>query len=205
MAAVPSITSPSDDSSATRTPRSLIERARTADPQAWAALVDLYGPLVLGWCRRWHLQDVDASDVLQDVFFAVSTHLDRFKKDQTSHTFRGWLRVIVQNKVTDHFRRLGREPGGEGGTEAQLRFSRLPEDESGDASVIDTNEQVLFRRCCELVRAEFHERTWQAFWRTVVDGKVASDVADELGMSPVAVRVSKSRVLQRLRERLGDK
>lgn len=194
-----------DDSSATCTPRSLIERARTADPQAWAALVDLYGPLVLRWCRRWQLQDNDAADVLQDVFLAVSSHLPGFRKDQASHTFRGWLRVILQNKVTDHFRRLGREPGGEGGTEAQLRFSRLPEDEpQGDASVIDTSEQVLFRRCCELVRAEFHERTWQAFWRTVVEGKVANEVADELGMSPVAVRVSKSRVLQRLRERLGD-
>jgi RNA polymerase sigma-70 factor (ECF subfamily) len=195
-----------DDSSATCTPRSLIERARTADPQAWAALVDLYGPLVLRWCRRWQLQDNDAADVLQDVFLAVSSHLAGFRNDQASHTFRGWLRIIVQNKVTDHFRRLGREPGGEGGTEAQLRFSRLAEDESiGDVSVLDTNEQVLFRRCCDLVRTEFHERTWQAFWRTVVEGKRANEVADELGMSPVAVRVSKSRVLQRLRERLGDK
>lgn len=38
-----------------------------------------------------------------------------------------------------------------------------------------------------------------------VEGKPATEVADELGMSPVAVRVSKSRVLQRLREALGDK
>jgi RNA polymerase sigma-70 factor, ECF subfamily len=205
MAATPP-NSASDDSSATRTPRSLIERARSADPEAWAALVDLYGPLVLRWCRRWHLQDMDAADVLQDVFLAVSTHLAGFRKERATHTFRGWLRVILQNKVNDHFRRLGREPGGEGGTEAQLRFSRLAEaDASGEGSVAnDRSERVLFRRCCELVRGEFHDRTWKAFWRTAVEGKPAAEVADELGMSPVAVRVSKSRVLQRLREELGD-
>ena len=32
------------------------------------------------------------------------------------------------NKVRDHFRKLGREPGGAGGTEAQLLFARLPDD-----------------------------------------------------------------------------
>ena len=71
------VTGLADDSSATRTPRSLIDRARVADPTAWAALVDLYGPLVLRWCRRWHLQGSDAADVLQDVFLAVSTHSRR--------------------------------------------------------------------------------------------------------------------------------
>jgi RNA polymerase sigma-70 factor (ECF subfamily) len=51
---------------------------------------------------------------------------------------------------------------------------------------------------------EFEERTWQAFWRTAVDGRSAADVGAELGMTPGAVRVAKSRVLHRLREELGD-
>ena len=53
-------------------------------------------------------------------------------------------------------------------------------------------------------RAEFHDRTWRAFWLTAVEGRPANDVAAELAMTPVAVRVAKSRVLQRLREALGD-
>ena len=55
-----------------------------------------------------------------------------------------------------------------------------------------------------LIRGEFHPHTWQAFWATAVEGRSAPDVAAELGMSPVGVRVAKSRVLQRLREALGD-
>ena len=194
-----------DESSSTRTPRSLIDRARKADPAAWTAFVDLYAPLVLRWCRRWHLQENDAADILQDVFVAVSRHLQSFHRDRAGDTFRGWLRVIVRNKITDHFRRLGREPGGEGGTEAQLRFTRIAELESEDVSAVaDDGESLLFRQCCERVRAEFQENTWQAFWRTAVEGKPAAEVAAELKMSPVGVRVAKSRVLLRLREELGD-
>jgi RNA polymerase sigma-70 factor (ECF subfamily) len=55
-----------------------------------------------------------------------------------------------------------------------------------------------------LIRGEFSERTWQAFWRTAVEGRAAKDVGAELAMSPGAVRVAKSRVLHRLREELGD-
>jgi RNA polymerase sigma-70 factor (ECF subfamily) len=54
------------------------------------------------------------------------------------------------------------------------------------------------------IRAEFEDRTWLAFWRVVVDGQPAPDVAQELLMTPGAVRVAKCRVLNRLRRELGD-
>jgi RNA polymerase sigma-70 factor (ECF subfamily) len=193
-----------DEASSTRTPRSLIERARANDPAAWASLVDLYAPLAHRWCRRWGLHDADTADVLQDVFLAVAAHLGRFKKERSGDTFRGWLRVILRNKVHDYFRRLGREPGGEGGTEAQLRFARLSNAEPAEEGSDDAAERLLLRRCCDLIRAEFHDRTWQAFWGTAVEGRPAPDVAADLGMTPVGVRVAKSRVLHRLREALGD-
>jgi RNA polymerase sigma-70 factor (ECF subfamily) len=62
----------------------------------------------------------------------------------------------------------------------------------------------LLRSALESIRGEFHERTWQAFWGVVVDGRAASDVAADLQMKPGTVRVAKSRVLLRLRRELGD-
>ncbi len=50
-----------------------------------------------------------------------------------------------------------------------------PSDESGDA------------RAVELVRAEFEDFTWQAFWRVAVDGQRPGDVAEELSMTVHAV------------------
>jgi RNA polymerase sigma-70 factor, ECF subfamily len=196
--------SPSDEASSTRTSPSLIDRARANDPAAWVDLVDLYAPLVQHWCRRSDLREADAADILQDVFLAVAANLGAFRRERPGDTFRGWLRVILRNKVNDHFRRLGHEPAGEGGTEAHQRFARLTSPEPADEVRADHAEQLLFRRACDLIRAEFHDHTWQAFWATAVEGRAAADVAADLGMSPVGVRVAKSRVLQRLREVLGD-
>jgi RNA polymerase sigma-70 factor (ECF subfamily) len=68
----------------------------------------------------------------------------------------------------------------------------------------DTGFNLVLLRALEQIRGEFQERTWRAFWGVVVEGRAAADVAADLGMTPGAVRVSKSRVLLRLRRELGD-
>jgi RNA polymerase sigma-70 factor (ECF subfamily) len=188
----------------TATSRSLLDRARADDPTAWERLVALYAPLVLAWARRGGLRDQDAADVCQEVFGAVAAHLGRFRKERPGDTFRGWLRRITRSKVADHFRRQGRDAAA-GGSEAQRRLAQLPEppphDDEADGGAAEAG---LVGRALELVRSCFEDRTWQAFVRTAVEGRSPKEVAGELGMSPGAVRVAKSRVLHRLREELGD-
>jgi RNA polymerase sigma-70 factor, ECF subfamily len=197
--------SPGPPPSSVSTSRSLLERARADDSAAWERLVGLYAPLVFGWCRRWGLPEQDAADVLQEVFQAVVAHLAGFRSGRAGGTFRGWLRTIAHHKVQDHFRRQGREPRGVGGSDAQARLAQVPGPEApGSDAGAEPEERGLFLRALGLIRGDFEERTWQAFWRTAVDGRPPRDVADELGMSPGAVRVAKSRVLHRLREELGD-
>jgi RNA polymerase sigma-70 factor (ECF subfamily) len=183
-----------------------LERAKASEAGAWERLVGLYAPLVHHWCRRWDLQEQDRADILQEVFQAVVVHIADFRKESQRDTFRGWLRTITQNKVYDHFRRLGREPGAAGGTDAQRRLTQVSAPQSSEASSSDDQaaEQRLYFRVLELIRNEFEERTWHAFWLTAVEDRSPSAVADELSMSPGAVRVAKSRVLHRLREELGD-
>jgi RNA polymerase sigma-70 factor (ECF subfamily) len=186
----------------------LLDRARADDAAAWARLVALYAPLVLHWCRRAGLQDEDAADVFQEVFQSVATHLGSFRKERAGDTFRGWLRTITHSKVHDHFRRRSRQPGGVGGSAALAWLAQVPAPQPGDddeAVAEGRAERRLFHRALERIAAEFEERTWQAFWRTAVEGRAPKDVAVELAMSPGAVRVAKSRVLQRLREELGDR
>jgi DNA-directed RNA polymerase specialized sigma24 family protein len=59
---------------------------------------------------------------------------------------------------------------------------------------------LLLRRLLDLIKLEFKDHTFQAFWRVAADGRSAADVAEELGMSVPAVYTAKSRVLNRLRE-----
>ncbi len=190
----------------TDTSRSLLERVKADDAAAWERLVTLYGPLVFHWCRRWDLQEEDIADIFQEVFQVLATHIGDFRKEKKGDTFRGWVRILTRNKVMDHFRRQRREPGGVGGTDAQIRLSQLPAPavDEEDTLADKKAEQSLFYRALDLIRNEFEEPTWKAFWRTAVDGQQATDVAVELFMSPGAVRVAKSRVLHRLREELGD-
>ena len=192
------------------TSRSLLNEARLADAAAWERLVTLYAPLVASWCRRWGVLQQDIVDVLQEVFSAVASHLTRFRKDRPSDSFRGWLMTIARNKTLDHFQKKNREPAAIGGTEASMRLQELegPAEDllpspapSGEADLV-FNDVLL--RALESIRPEFHERTWQAFWKVVIDGRTASDVAADLAMKPGTVRVSKSRVLLRLRRELGD-
>lgn len=195
---------PDDRSSSTSTHRSLLQRACGHDPVAWERIVALYGPLVLGWCRGWGLRDDDAADVFQDVFQSVAAHLGGFRRDRAGDTFRGWLRTITRNKVTDHFRRRDREPLGVGGSEARDRLAEVPGAIPPDEPNDDPAERELLHRALAMIRGEFEPRTWQAFWQTTVEGRLTADVAAELGMTPGAVRVAKSRVLHRLRSDLGD-
>jgi RNA polymerase sigma-70 factor (ECF subfamily) len=198
----------SDESSSpsSATSRSLLERAKTNDAQAWDRLVTLYAPLVFQWCRSHGLREEDAADIFQEVFRAVARRIGGFHKDRAGDTFRGWLRTITRNKIHDHFRRQGRQPEGAGGSEAQAYLAQWPAPSVEDESSLTENneERIVVSHALEMIRADFTERTWQAFWRTAIEGCTAPEVAAELGMSAGAVRVAKARVLQRLREELGD-
>lgn len=192
----------SERSSATS--RSLLDRVRADDAAAWDRLVGLYAPLVFYWCRRAELQEQDAADVLQEVFLAIAKHLSGFRKERPGDTFRGWLRVITQRKILDLFRRRQREPDGVGGSVAADQLAAMPAPPGLELqSAADHRaERSLLFRSLDLLRSEFEPKTWQAFWKTVVDDRAAKEVAEELGMSPGAVRVCKSRVLHRLRRSL---
>jgi RNA polymerase sigma-70 factor (ECF subfamily) len=191
--------------SSSATSRSLLALVQANEAPAWERLVNLYAPLVFHWCRRRGLQDQDVADVLQEVFRSVVTHVGGFRKERPGDSFRGWLRRITQNKLHDHFRRRGREAPGPGGSSARDRLAQLPAPEPADDGLgSDEGESILFARALDLVREEFADQTWAAFWRTAVEGRPAGDVAAELAMTPGAVRVAKCRVLRRLREELGD-
>ncbi len=191
-----------DPSASLTTSLTLLDRLRADDPQAWRRLVRLYGPLIYQWCRRCHLAGEDAADIAQEVFAVVAARLQGFRGDRPGDTFRGWLWTITRHKIGDYLRRRQRTPQAAGGSEAQLRIQEIPEQLSGEEQAADLDG--LVGRALDLVRSEFEERTWQAFWRVTALGHAPRDVAAEMGVTPDAVRMAKSRVLRRLREELPD-
>ncbi len=198
--------SPGHDSQRFSTATSLLRHAQQADADAWRRLTRLYGPLVYHWSRRMGLDAHASADVLQEVFTSVAGAINRFDLDQTAGSFRGWLWRITRNKVHDLYRRRQTEPSGAGGTQAQRRLADLvdPFTEDSDEASDRREASSLIHRAVELIRAEFEERTWQAFWRSAVEQHSTADIAADLQISPASVRQAKSRVLRRLRLLLGD-
>jgi RNA polymerase sigma-70 factor (ECF subfamily) len=177
---------------------------KARDPEAWQRLVKLYGPLIYRCCRRAGLQGSDAADIAQDAFAAVAAAVAGFRREQRGDSFRVWLWTIAQNKIRDHFRRRKGQAQGEGGTAAVERLAQVAE-----ASVPSTTPgpcllgSDLERRAIQLVRAGVEERTWQAFWKTAVEGQPAAAVAQELGMGVQAVYDAGYRIRRRIRSELA--
>jgi RNA polymerase sigma-70 factor (ECF subfamily) len=194
------MSSPSESSA---TSSSLLARVRAGEAAAWERLLAVYAPLVWHWCRDAGLQEQDGADVVQDVFQAVAARLVSFRP-RPGGTFRGWLRTIARHKICDLFRRRQAEPAGAGGSDAARWLGQVAAPADIEEASEAGDRQVLAKRILDLLRPEFSEQAWQAFWLTAVEGRPAGDVAAELGMSAGAVRVAKCRVLQRLRAEMGD-
>ena len=66
--------------------------------------------MVYGWVRATGLREHDAADVIQEVFRAVFTSIDRFRKERPTDRFRDWLWTITHRRTVDHIRRLASQP-----------------------------------------------------------------------------------------------
>ena len=189
-----------------RTSSSLLDRVRAQDQAAWERLVHLYSPLVYRWCCRAGLQTADAADVGQEVFRAVVSHMADFRRDGAGDSFRAWLRTITRTKLLNFFRAQGPGNPAAGGSEAQRLLYEVPAKELDDPGPEGQAEEtrILFRQALDLIRSEFNEQTWKAFWSVVVEEQPPADVAADLQVSTNVVYLAKSRILRRLREEFAD-
>ncbi|QGJ68743.1 Extracytoplasmic function alternative sigma factor [Planctomycetales bacterium 10988] len=185
---------------------SLLERLKAHDQEGWQRMSKLYCPLVFSWCLRHRLQPDDASDVVQEVFRTVAIKIDSFRRDRQGDTFRGWLWTITRHKLGDYFRKEKRRDQASGGSDAQALFMQIPEEYANDDSsyMEDGEAGSLYHRALSLIRQDFTEKSWHAFYQVVVEDRPVDEVAAALDMSSNAVYIAKSRILARLRQELGD-
>jgi RNA polymerase sigma-70 factor, ECF subfamily len=179
----------------------LLERVKAKDQAAWNQLANLYAPLVDHWSCQAGLQDADAADVRQEVFLAVSRHIEEFRRDRAGDTFRGWLHRITHSKLCDYWRKKrGAKITGGPEADGQLRQQAAARPADSDETAKAEETRILYCRALELIQRDFEERTWQAFWRTAIEGQKPKDVAVDLQITPNAVYLARARVLARLRE-----
>jgi RNA polymerase sigma-70 factor, ECF subfamily len=186
-----------------RTSASLLQRARDHNPEAWQRLVALYDSLVRYWCRRAGVAAQDIDDVVQEVFVGAFASLDTLRHGSPGNSFRGWLHGVTRHRVLEHFRRIRRHIPAVGGSDAHNLILNQPDLQAAPDEEERRLEGDLYRRALEFIRGEFEPRTWELFWRSVIDGVSTGAIAAERGVSAANVRQARSRILRRIREELA--
>ena len=179
------------------TPVSLLERLRSPGNQkAWERFVDLYTPMLYAWSRQMGLQESKAADLVQDVLIILIQTMPEFTYNKNK-SFRAWLWTVTRRRYLNTIKKDSRQPFATDKTAEWVDES--PKDQFVEAEY----HKYLVNRATKVMQAEFQPTTWRAFWESEVEGKSAAEVAAELGITPNAVYIAKSRVLSRLRQELA--
>jgi RNA polymerase sigma-70 factor (ECF subfamily) len=176
-----------------------LEEARQGVQEAWSRLHRAYRPLVCWWCARGGIPAQDIDDVAQDVFAALARSLASFEHQ----TFRGYLWTVTRNKIRDYWRGRQTGPAAWGGNTLEQVLDHVEADSNRSVGSADQATKILFDAVVQMVRGEFSEQNWNAFWQVAVEGKPAADVAEALGMTRNMVYLARTRIMRRIREEFG--
>ena len=148
------------------------------------------------------LQDADAADLAQDTLRLVLRAAPEFVYNPQIGSFRGWLFTVARNEIRKFVTRRASRNRGTGDSEVhQMIANHAARDP--DAGEWDREYQLnLFNWAAQRVKVEYRDKTWQAFWQTVVEGREVEEVARELDMTSGAIYIVASRVTARIRQEI---
>jgi RNA polymerase sigma-70 factor (ECF subfamily) len=172
--------------------------------EAWVAFQARYQDVMLGWCRRRGLSSEDAEDLTQEVLLKLFEALSRSAYDPEKARFRSFLKAVVNNAISDWWRRQQRrpEPAAVGGTSFLERLGDQASPEAAEelSGAIDCRTKAVADEIFQRVHGRLKETTWQAFYQTMIEGRPAAEVAPALGLSIATVFKAKDRVKRMLVE-----
>lgn len=168
---------------------------------AWRQVVDRYRPVLVRFGLKAGLGPEDSEDAAQEALlgFAGAYREGRYDRDQGR--LRSWLFGFARNHVLKaRERRQQREVQIAGSGTGTGALERIAVPDPSEELWEGEWRSAILRHCVDLVRREVQPVTIRAFEETAFAERPAEDVARDLGISVNAVRLSKSRVLGRIRD-----
>ena len=172
--------------------------------ETWAVFHSRYHRVILRWCARRGLPWDAAEDLTQDVLLKLFQRLPEYRHDPARGQFRGWLKAVVNNALTDFWRRAG--SAAVGGTAFLARAADLASPEAAVelSTAIEGHARATAEAVVGRVRARLKETTWEAFYQVMVEGRPGAEVAAGLNLSVASVYKATYRVKQMLLEESRD-
>jgi RNA polymerase sigma-70 factor (ECF subfamily) len=192
------------------TRESLLNRLRDlGDQDSWQEFVDLYSPLLLGLARRSGLSETEAEDAVQETFIAVAGKLPEFRYDPKVCSFKRWLRVIAERRITDQFRKrppcgLFHEPHrGDSSSTPPIEKVADPHGADVDAHWDCEFEQTVTEAALGQLKKQVKPTHYQVFYLSEIKRQSGRDVAQALGLSTTSVYVIRHRLARLFKKALA--
>ena len=170
--------------------------AQNSQHARWGEFVARYRPMCSQYMRR-HFPSLDADDILQETFIAISRALPhyRYAPEEKGH-FRNYLVGVLRNKALMALRVKERDEDMKAAYAENVAAARKPDtepDESWRKAVLEIALRQLMTDTC------IQERTKQIFVRTAIKQESPEAVARSLGVSRNVVDQQKRRTLAKFR------
>ena len=179
----------------------LLEGLRSADAKAWERIVEIWGPLIYGRCRKQGFSPHESNDLTQNVFIRVYSGFAGFERDGEGRRFRFWISTILRNEIAEFCRKRSQQPVSAGGTDFQFILNSLSDVKDADEEWCQPAQVVA--QFLEVIRRDFEPRTWEAFQLVTFKGYSNKEAGEKLKISTEAVRQGTFRIRQRLKSELA--
>lgn len=172
---------------------SLLSRLQDWDDQeSWKEFFDRYWRLIYSFALKSGLTDDEAQEVVQETIISVAHDLDKFKRERSLGSFKGWLLNLTRWRVADQLRKRARQARDNAAAQAADAASPATTDWE---SIWEQEWQAnLLVGALNNVKHRVREEHYQMFDLYVIKQWPVQKVAKTLGVSAARVYLAKHRI-----------
>ncbi len=176
---------------------SIIVGISQRDAERWREFDAIYRPMLLDFLRGRHLNEADASDVVQDTFVKVLEKIETYNREK--YRFRSWLFAIAHNTLIDKARRRASHQKAALGWVANVLRSTQSDSVKMAEEWVKLHRTKILAHALKTVRLRTSRRVWACFEQRLLRDRPGAEIAQELGFAPATVYANAHRVLKRVR------
>jgi RNA polymerase sigma factor (sigma-70 family) len=185
---------------------SLLSRMQDRDDQdSWKDFFDTYWRLIYSFAIKSGLTDAEAQDVVQETVISVAKDIQKFKRDRTLGSFKGWLRNLTRWRIADQFRKRTRSvPAGNNLSTPSTSPDEIAGPVNADLEAIweEDWQANLLEAAMERIKPRVKEEHYQMFDLNVIRQWPAGKVAQTLGVNIGRVYLAKHRVMALIKKEI---
>jgi RNA polymerase sigma factor (sigma-70 family) len=167
------------------------------DQEGWREFFELYWRLIYAAALKSGLQASEAQDVVQETVICVAKSIEKFRRDRSRGSFRGWLRNIIRWRIADYLKKHGRNASGNGDGIVDYYSENIDEiaaDPETESIWQKEWQNHVFAVAVGRVKQKVKEEQYQMFDLYVMQQLPVREVAHRLRVTVGHVYVAKHRI-----------